>query len=145
MTSFEPGLIDANVLVYALDAQSQYHLDSRSLLDSSFSGDVLLYVTSQVMCEFYSIVTNAKRVTNPCSPAEAAGVISGLLTFLVVLPVPTGTVAGWLNLLTRREVKGPEIFDLQLAAVMLANGVRRIYTYNGHDFEPFPELVVVRP
>ena len=40
---------------------------------------------------------------------------------------------------------GADVFDLQLVATMLANGVSRIYTFNGADFESFSELAVITP
>jgi hypothetical protein len=40
---------------------------------------------------------------------------------------------------------GRDVFDLQLVATMLGNGVRRIYTFNAKDFEPFQELEVIVP
>jgi len=58
--SVEPGIVDANVLVYAFDADAPQHLASRRLLDEGCSGDTTLYVTSQILCEFYSIVTNPR-------------------------------------------------------------------------------------
>ncbi len=54
----EPGIVDANVLVYAFDTNAPEHLASRSLLDAGRTGVTTLCVTSQVLCEFYSIVTN---------------------------------------------------------------------------------------
>jgi hypothetical protein len=50
-----------------------------------------------------------------------------------------------MDLLRRRPVTGADIFDLQLVAVMLANDVKRIYTFNAGDFEPFAELTVQQP
>jgi len=37
------------------------------------------------------------------------------------------------------------VFDLQLAATMIENGVRRIYTYDRADFEILAELDVLTP
>lgn len=37
------------------------------------------------------------------------------------------------------------MFDLQIAATMLANGIERIYTFNPKDFDVFPELTVITP
>ena len=68
-----------------------------------------------------------------------------LISFLHVLPVPARAVEGWLDLLRSRPVTGGAVFDLQLAAAMLANGVQRIYTYNTSDFEGFKELAVSEP
>ena len=48
-------------------------------------------------------------------------------------------------MLRSRPVTGGEVFDLQLAATMLVNGLNRIYTYNTGDFEAFKELLVSEP
>ncbi len=61
------------------------------------------------------------------------------------MPVPEEAVFRWLELARRKPVTGGMIFDLQLVATMLAHGVRRIYTYNRTDFEPFAELEVLTP
>ena len=81
------------------------------------------------------------------SSAEALSIISALLALpgLRVLPIPAHAVTGWMDLLKRRPVTGSSVFDLQIVATMLANGVNRIYTYNSDDFEVFPELAVVEP
>jgi predicted nucleic acid-binding protein len=115
------------------------------LLDAGRRDATTLYVTSQVLCEFHSIVTNPRRVLKPRTVADAIAAVTDLLSFLHVLPVPARTVEGWLALLRTRPVAGGAVFDLQLAAAMLANGVERIYTYNTSDFEGFKELAVVEP
>jgi predicted nucleic acid-binding protein len=143
--SVEPGIVDANILVYAMHADAPQHAASRALLDAARDSSTTLYVTSQILCEFYSIVTNARRVPNPRSPDEALRAISGLLSFLHVLPIPVRTVEGWLGLLRRHPVTGGDVFDLQIVATMQANGIQRIYTFNRDDFEVFPELAVVKP
>jgi uncharacterized protein len=141
----EPGLIDANVLVYAMDADAPQHAASRALLESTRATSTTVYVTLQTLCEFYSVVTNARRVLKPQSPADALSAITGLLSFVHVLPVPVTTVDGLLDLLRRRPVTGGDIFDLHLIATMKANGILRIYTFNREDFEAFSELEVLTP
>jgi predicted nucleic acid-binding protein len=108
----EPGIVDANVLVYALDADAPQHAAARALLEMGRGGSTTLYLTSQIHCEFYSIVTNAGRVPKPRSSADASSAIAGLLGFLHVLPVPVHTVDGWLDLLRRHPVTGGDVFDL---------------------------------
>ena len=65
---------------------------SRSLLDAGRTGATTLYVTSQILCEFYSIVTNSRRVAKPRSAVDAIAAIGGLLSFLHVLPIPARAV-----------------------------------------------------
>jgi uncharacterized protein len=141
----EPGVIDTNVLVYALDVDAPQHAPSRALLEASRRTSVTLYVTPQIICEFYSVVTNPRRVQKPCSPAAALAAISSLLGFLRVLPVPAHTVGELIRLLSRRQVSGGDVFDLQLVATMNVNGIPRIYTFNIDDFVDFPEIAALAP
>jgi predicted nucleic acid-binding protein len=141
----EPGIVGANVLVCAMDAEAPQHATSRALLDAGRASSATLYVTSQILCEFYSIVTNPRRVPDPRSAVDAIRAISGLLAFLHVLPIPARAVEGWMDLLRRRPVTGGDVFDLQIVATMQANGIQRIYTFNADDSEGFSELAVLTP
>jgi toxin-antitoxin system PIN domain toxin len=143
--SVEPGVVDTNVLIYALDADAPQHAAARTLLEAGRDPSMTLYVTSQILCEFYSIVTNPRRVPKPRSAAEAMAAIADLLAYVHVLPVPARTVDGWLELLRRHPVPGGDVFDLQIAATTTANGIQRIYTFNTNDFAVFTELTVVAP
>ena len=145
--SVEPGVLDANVLAYAVDADAPQHVVSRALLNAAVDPSVTLYVTSQILCELYSIITNPRRVAKVSTSAEALAIISSMLALpgLYVLPTPARAVTGWMNLLQRRPVTGGAVFDLQIVASMQANGIERIYTFNTDDFDVFPELSVVTP
>jgi predicted nucleic acid-binding protein len=147
MMSVEPGVVDANVLVYASNADVPNHAASRALLNEARDPSTRLYVTSQIVCEFYSVITNPRRVAMPSSAAEALRVISALLALpgIRILPNPASTVTAVMELLRRHPVTGGDIFDLQIVATMQINDVQRIYTFNAADFEVFPELIVVTP
>ena len=139
----ESGVTDTNVLVYALDADAPQHATSRALLEAARAGQAALYVTPQILCEFYAVVTNPRRVQNPSSPAAALAAISSLLGFLHVLPAPAHIVEELIRLLRRRPVTDGDIFDLQILATMSVNGIERIYTFNARDFASFPEFAVL--
>ena len=141
----EPGIVDANVLVYAFDTKAPQHAAASVLLDAGRTGATTLYVTLQVLCEFYSIVTNARRVLKPRSSADALAAISDMLGFLRVLPVPVTTIDEVMALLRRCPVTGGDIFDLPIVATMKLNAISRIYTFNTDDFKPFPEIEPLTP
>ena len=145
MTSVEPGVIDTNVLVYAMDADHPHHAATWALLDAARNGSTTLYVTAQILCEFYSIVTNPRRVLKPRSPAEAVAAISGMLALLQILPGPARVITTVIELLQRHPVTSAGVFDVLSVSTMQTNDVRRIYTFNTADFEVFPELTVVVP
>jgi uncharacterized protein len=124
MTSAEGSyFVDANVLVYAALADDPRHEASKAFLKGDSRG--LLHLSPQILTEFYSIVTSSKRVTAPYSPAEAIEFIEALLGYehVVVLPISPDVPARWMAFLKTVEVRGPHIFDLQIAATMLVNGV----------------------
>ena len=147
MTSVEPGVLDANVLAYAINADADQHVAARTLLEAARDPSTSLYVTSQILCEFYSIITNVRHFPKAVSAAEAVRILSTILALpgLKILPMPSQVVAGWIHLLGRHAVEGAGVFDLQIVATMLANGVQRIYTFNPGDFQVFAELTVVAP
>ncbi len=140
-------LLDTNVLVYALDAHSAQHAASRALVSGARNGDVGLCIAPQNLAEFYAVVTDRRRVRNPQEPAVAAQVIDELLALpgLALLPVPVDIIGRFVELLQRHKVSAQHAFDAFLAATMLGNGVRRIYTFNRSDFEAFTEIEAVSP
>ena len=80
----EPGVVDANILVYAINGDAPQHLAARSLLEEARDPATKLYVTSQILCEFYSIVTNDRRVKNACSSAMPCALGFRLLSCCLV-------------------------------------------------------------
>lgn len=148
MISVEPGIVDANILVYAVDADAPQHVSSRALLEAARDAvSTNLYVTLQILCEFYSVVTNPKRVAVARSPVEALGALSAFLALpgLHVLPTPARAVSSWMELVQRHPVTSGDVFDLQIVATMQAHDIQRIYTFNKRDFAVFPELAVLTP
>lgn len=135
------SFVDSNVLVYAATPAAPQHQASRALLESGGA----LCVSPQVFAEFYSVVTNPRRVTIPFTPAEARAFIRVLLPRVEILPIPKTVVERWSQLAEEHNAAGAEVYDLQLGATMLDHGVSRIYTYNQSDFESFAELTVIAP
>jgi len=59
-------------------------------VEAASDPSVTLYVTSQILCEFYSLITNPRWVVVVSSPAEALSLIPARLALpgLHVLPTP---------------------------------------------------------
>jgi len=130
--SDEPALLDTNVLVYALFIESPHHATSRALITRAGKGDANLAIAAQALAEFYSIVTNSKRVTAPRKSEEAILAIEAYLALpgLRLLPQPSDLVTRWCELVRQHPVTGADVFDVPLIATMLGSGIRRICTFN---------------
>jgi len=136
---------DANVLIYAAVEDDPRNAASKALLKDSSRG--ALYISSQIVTEFYSVITNPKRVSVSYSPREAVKFTEVLLGYIhvFVLPISLDVPGRLLALLKTNPVRGPHVFDLQIVATMLAHGVTKLFTYNATDFKPFTELELFEP
>lgn len=143
----DPALIDTNVLVYATDPAVPQHADAESLCNRALAGDVEACVTPQVLLEFFATVTNPKRVANPRTPAVAWGEVAKFRAALPVLATPIDLVDRVRSLAEPLGIRAQDIFDVQIAATMLAQAqpVTRIYTYDPAVFGRVPGITVLTP
>jgi predicted nucleic acid-binding protein len=100
-----------------------------------------------ILAELYAVATNPHRVTEAKSPEAILDVITTLIAMpgLTLLPFPLDLVSRWTALLREYPVIGRHVFDAQLAATLLGNGVTKLYTFNRTDFEHFSSIEVLTP
>lgn len=132
----DPGLVDTNVLVYAVYPAAPQHPASRALIDQA-TAENPQYLAPQVLAGFYAVVTDSRRVSQARQPDEALDAIEQFIALpgLLLLPSPPDLLTRWLNIARQRQVTRGAIFDLLLAATALGNGVNRVYTFNTSDFD----------
>ena len=148
MTTSELALLDTNILVYAADETSEFHAASKQLRDQGMQGDIPVAVSPQILFEFFAVITNPRRVTQPRSPQEARDEMEKYFRAATIRKIYPGDdiVERMLTLLQQHpQITRQDIFDCVLVATMQANGVRRIYTYNRQHFTPFPDIEVLTP
>ncbi len=147
MTSSEPYLLDTNVLVYAVDQASSHHIAASSLANKGFNGDIPVCVSPQILSEFFATLTNPKVVS---TTREQSEVVSEMRKYFVskrILKIyPTSeTLRVMLELLEKYPVSRQDVYDLQLVATMLSNGVTKICTYDANDFRKYKGIEVLTP
>src|SRR5260370_7411508 len=71
--------VDANVLVYAAVKDDPRNKVAKPLLKNPRFGT--LYISAQIVSEFYSTITSPKRVTAPYAPLDAVKFIEILLGY----------------------------------------------------------------
>ncbi len=123
-TAPDPALLDTNVLVYAVFPAMPQHAASRARVDLAKGAGANLCVAPQNLVEFYAVVTDPRRVTQPKTSDEALQAIDDLLALpgLTLLSVPVDLVACWAQLLRQSPAPKKRAFDTQLVATMLGNG-----------------------
>src|SRR5689334_16139445 len=84
-----PGVVDTNVLVYLSDTSSPHHLAASTLCKRGERGELVLYLTPQIVLEYVSVVTNPKRVAAPLTMEQAWGEVAKFLrAFRLIQPPP---------------------------------------------------------
>ena len=140
--------IDANILVYAYNLDSPFHLKTYAFLkEEVLSGNLKACLPYQSLYEFYSIVTNPRRVERPLEPDKAKEIIE---TYMKARNMPKiyprkSNLRNVLDLLTKYIISRQEIFDVVFVATLIDNGVDGIITRNAKHFSMFDFLEILNP
>ena len=147
MMTSEPGMVDANVLVYAVNEDASFHNKALTFVEARLNGEIPICLTPQVLSEFFATVTSSKRLEAPLPSGKATLELEKyfLKGEANMLYFHRGTLETMLELLKKYPVTQQDVFDLQLAATMISNGVKRIYTYNTSDFAKYAGIEVLTP
>jgi predicted nucleic acid-binding protein len=78
---------DVNVLLYASDETSAYHLRARGFLDEVASSDDLVYLFWPTVIAYLRIATHPAMFDNPLPPTDAVANIERLLALTQVQTV----------------------------------------------------------
>jgi predicted nucleic acid-binding protein len=131
--------IDTDFLVAAEIRDHPFHRAADELLQSLLKGGHDLAIAPQTLAEFIHIVTDARRMPQPLSMAEAIGRAEFWWEATEVVRVfPDGqAVADFLGWLSRHQLGRKRLLDTMLAATFQQAGVKRLITNNERDFRVF--------
>jgi toxin-antitoxin system PIN domain toxin len=130
-------IVDANVLLYAVDSSSSQHARCRSWLDGSLAGAEAVGFTWIALLAFIRIGTNPAILPNQMTTDEATGQAEAWLGApAAVIAQPTARHAGLLRgLLRDTGTAGNLTTDAHLAALAIEHGAD-IVSYD-RDFARF--------
>jgi toxin-antitoxin system PIN domain toxin len=138
-------LVDANLLIYAVDTDASHHPAARRWLEETLSGTTPVGLAWVVILAFLRITTRAGILRRPLSPDQALAFVGGWLGQPYVSAVGPGD-GHWQvlrNLLRTTGTAGSLTSDAHLAALAIEHG-GAIYSTD-HDFKRFPGVEHVNP
>ncbi|MGA7688469.1 MAG: type II toxin-antitoxin system VapC family toxin [Jiangellales bacterium] len=138
-------LLDANILLYAVDRSSPHHQVAARWLTSTLSSGTRVGLAWQTIGAFIRIVTHPRVMARPLAGADAWSFVEGWLSLdNVWLPTTTQRTAVILGrLVTDLGVTGNLLPDAQLAATAIEHGV--VLVSADTDFARFPDVRWLNP
>jgi len=137
-------LVDTNVLIYATLEGDPRFARSRDLLMARGGGE--RFGSVQNLAEMYPNLTGPK-MEHPDPPSVARAKIASIasLPTLQVLPLTGDVQSIALELCEKYSITRQRYYDAELAATMIAHGIRTLVTENTRDFKDMTEIRVVDP
>lgn len=142
----ENYLIDTNVLIYAINKDSEFYLASSTLLEKALNSDFNFYTSINNLLEFYAISTDKKRTQNPLSPTQAQEVISIISESQInILNTDIQSLNLAIQLAVNNQQSKQIIFDYLIASIMINNNIKNIISYNTKDFKNITQIRILKP
>ena len=139
-TGVDACLIDTNVLVYSTVSGNPWYRQARLWLSALQDAGVRLCVTTQILREYLVVLTRGTVFERTFDADQALAQVNAFLPTLLVLDEPIAAADLLRELVHRYQIRGKQIHDANIVAVMLAHGICRLATYNQADFVRFEEI-----
>lgn len=138
-------LVDANLLLYAVNEDAPFHGAASNWLEQELSGTETIAVTWSVLLAFLRLSTRSAVFPQPLSVEHAFQVIASILELpcVTVLHPTERHFAVLRDLLLPLGTAGNLSSDAHLAAIAIEHGAELCST--DHDFGRFPSLRWTNP
>jgi toxin-antitoxin system PIN domain toxin len=133
-------VLDANVLLYAYDVNSENHTKARAWVEQVFSDGTPIGLPWQTVAAFLRVVTNPRLPGKRFTPEEAAQIVDQWLDQPNVRLLAAGDQHWTIlrQMMIGGQARGPLVSDAQLAALAIEYG--GILQTTDRDFARFPGL-----
>ncbi len=138
--------VDANILVYASNESAAEHARAKQLVDELVAGPALTTLFWPVLLSYLRIVTHPGIFKHPLPPEVAASAIDRLIGAPSVQIVGEGPTfwAAYRSIDIGQAIRGNDVPDAAIVALMTAHGVSTIYTRD-RGFRRFDGIRVIDP
>ena len=140
------ALVDTNVLARSGNVSDRAQPKILSSLEQLFRQGVNPCLCGQNVVELWAVATRPINANGQGkTPHTVRRELDALLLGFEMIPDPPELLSVWLDLCTQFEVRGRQVFDARLVALMKAAGISKFVTLNPADFRRYPGIELVVP
>jgi predicted nucleic acid-binding protein len=138
--------VDTNVILRLSHRNHPQHSLITSAMRRLVARDVELCFTPQNFGEFWNVSTRPLEHNVFGLPLEETEAhVRSIEKTMTLLPEDERAYRVWHRLILSHNVRGAQVHDAHLAAVLEVHGVTHLLTFNGADFKRFSTLIAVHP
>lgn len=139
-------LIETGILFQLMQISSKQHDSVRNAFRILKERDANLFITTQNIMEFMSVVTRPIEKNGLGLTLEEARkyMLELLSTFSLLQDTPT-VLDEWLQIIINTNLSGHQFYDAKLVAIMKANGIKHILTTNPIDYKFYSGIIALTP
>jgi predicted nucleic acid-binding protein len=139
-------LLDTNCTWRRFVVTDPAHAKVKAKIDTLLLNGETLYITAQNMVEFQALATRPTSANGlGLSKEDANNEAKTIEALFPLLPENADIYTHWRTLMDSYDVKGRNVFDARLVAVMLTYGITHILTLNRADFQRFAGITIEEP
>lgn len=140
-------LVDTNVLLRIIVKADRRHREVNAAVRILRRVGHKLRMSAQGAAEFWRVCTRpaSARGGYGLSIAETDTGLTRLERVFSMTDESADSYFHWRRLVVTHNVQGVQVHDARIAALMLANGISHILTYNGRDFTRYPGITALSP
>ncbi len=138
-------LVDANILLYAVDEASPFHADARAWLEDNLNGARRVGFAWQTLVAFVRITTHPRALETPLTPGQAWQFVEEWIDAPAAwIPAPGRGHREILGRLIRDlDLRANLVSDAALAALCIEHGLQMVSADS--DFARFSEVTWINP
>lgn len=129
--------LDTNILIYVNDTESPYHHSASEIFYNLLEQKKII-LHEIVLTEFFSIITDSRKMESPWSTSQARDYIKDLLESVHELHfLDNEIISAACKYIKKYNIKRYDIYDHLLAYSMKFYGIDKIVTLNKADFDRY--------
>ncbi len=137
------AFVDTNILLRSTITQFPLYAQAKQLVDAQFDADTELWISRQVIREYFAQVTRPQVFMNPMTVDEIAAKLHTIRALFKIADETEEVTTQLLALMKAYPTGGKQVHDANIVATMLVNGIDTLLTTNVEDMKRFADRITI--